>query len=211
MTFMHMLVLARNYRTVLHNQDAARWVEFDQPLLSGKTLTILGTGLIAEGLARRARAFGMRVIGVSGTPRELPNFDRVMHRAEFEEAAAAADFLVVLAPLTAETTGMVNARILAAMKPSAYLVNVGRGKVCDEPALIAALQNRQIAGAGLDAFAVEPLPPDHPFWKMDNVMITPHIAGRSDCYSELVAPIFMHNIGCFLNNGSSPMKNVKSR
>jgi phosphoglycerate dehydrogenase-like enzyme len=211
MTFMHMLVMARNYRTILRNQDAARWVEFDQPLLSGKTLTILGTGLIAEGLARRARAFGMHVVGVSSTPRELPNFDRVVHRTAFKAAAAEADFLVALAPLTPETTGIVNAEILGAMKPTAYLVNVGRGKLCDEAALIAALESKQIAGAGLDAFAVEPLPPDHPLWGMENVMITPHIAGRSDCYSELISPIFLHNIGCFLENRSSAMKNVKSR
>jgi phosphoglycerate dehydrogenase-like enzyme len=209
MAFLHMLVLARNYAAVRKNQTETKWEECDQVLLFKKTVVILGVGLIAAALAQRCKAFGMTVVGVTRMPRELAHFDAMFDRSHIHEAAGKADFLVILAPLTPETTGMVNAHVLAAMKPSAYLINVGRGAVCDETALLAALRERRIAGAGLDAFAVEPLPAGHPFWKMENVTITPHVAGRNDCYADLVMPILLHNLQCFMEGRPADMMNVK--
>jgi phosphoglycerate dehydrogenase-like enzyme len=193
------------------NQDSETWDEFDQILLFQKTVVIVGTGLIATELARRCKAFGMTVIGVTQSPRSLDSFDRMFHRSQLHEAPSQGDFLVLLAPLTAETRGMIDAGVLAAMKRTAFLINVGRGATCDEAALIAALRQKKIAGAGLDAFAVEPLPEGHPLWHLDNVMITPHIAGRNDRYSELVMPILLHNLSCYLKGSVSEMMNLKKR
>jgi len=211
MAFMHMLVLARNYARVRQNQNEAKWDEFDQPLLFKKTIAIVGTGVIAVDLARRCKAFDMTVLGVSRTPRKIDHFDAVLRRSQLPEVAAKADFLVLLAPLTPETTGIVNADILNAMKSSAYLINVARGPICDETALLAALRDKRIAGAGLDAFCVEPLPALHPFWRMENVTITPHIAGRNDCYADLVMPILLHNLKCFVDGRMTEMVNTKVR
>ncbi len=211
MAFLHMLVLARDYARIRRNQDRGVWEEFDQALLNRKTVVILGVGLIAEALALRCKAFGMTVIGVSNGRSEVPNFDRMLPRTQFEEAAGLADFLVLLAPLSAETKGIVGTKVLAAMKPSAFLVNVARGAICDEQALLEALRERRIAGAGLDAHWAEPLPPEHQLWTMDNVMITPHIAGRNDRYADLVMPILLHNIGCFLESRTGDMRNLKVR
>jgi phosphoglycerate dehydrogenase-like enzyme len=209
MAFLHMLTLARNYALIRRNQDRGRWEEFDQVLLYKKTVVIVGTGVIAAGLAQRCKAFGMSVLGVTRTPRDMDHFDGMFLRSQMEDAARQADFLVLLAPLTPETAGMVNARVLAAMKRSAYLINVGRGALCDEAALIVALRERRIAGAGLDAFGVEPLPATHPFWRMDNVTVTPHVAGRNDCYAELVMPILLHNLTCFSEGRNADMINLR--
>lgn len=209
MAFLHMLTLARNYALLRKHQAEAKWEEFDQILLFRKTIVIVGTGLIAADLARRCKSFGMTVLGVSQTPREMNHFDGMFHRSRIQEAAAKADFLVIVTALTMETTGIVNAGVLGALKSSAYLINVGRGAICDETAVIDALRERRIAGAGFDAFCIEPLPSDHPFWTMDNVIITPHIAGRSDCYADLVMPILLHNLKCFLEGRFSDMMNVK--
>ncbi len=211
MTFLHMLVLARDYARVRRNQNAGTWEEFDQVLLYRKTIVIVGTGVIAADLARRCKAFGMVVCGVTRAPRPMENFDRLFHRAELKAAAGLADFLVLLAPLDDDTRGMIDGDILAAMKSTAYLVNVGRGAICDEDALIAALRQGTIAGAGLDAFSVEPLPQGHPLWSLPNVTITPHIAGRNDRYADLVMPILQHNLACFVEGRSADMINVKVR
>lgn len=211
MTFLHMLVLARDYARLRRNQDAETWDEFDQVLLYRKTIVIVGTGVIAADLARRCKAFGMIVCGVTRSPRPLENFDRLFLRSDLATAAGQADFLVLLAPLADDTRGMIDGAIFDAMKPSAYLINVGRGAICDEAALIEALRARKIAGAGLDAFCAEPLPKGHALWTLPNVTITPHIAGRSDCYAELVMPILTHNLKCFVEDRVADMVNVKSR
>jgi phosphoglycerate dehydrogenase-like enzyme len=210
MVFLHMLTLARNYALIRQNQNRAVWHEFDQPLLYKKVIVVLGTGLISRALAERCKSFGMTVVGVSSKPRDIPFFDRVVDRRQFRKVAGEADFLVLLAPLTSETRGIVDAELLGVMKPTAYLINVGRGPLCNEVALAEAVRAKRIAGAGLDTFCTEPLPPDHPFWSMENVTITPHIGGRSDCYADLVMPILVHNLGCFIDRRFSEMKNVKA-
>lgn len=207
MAFMHMLALARDLPAFVRDQAAQRWIKRDQPLLHGKTLVIAGTGLIASALAQRAAAFGMKVIGLSRTPRALEHFTAVHPLAEIAGIAAQADFLVLLAPLSDATRNLVDAPVLAAMKPGAYLVNVGRGGLVDEDALIAALRERRIAGAGLDTAMVEPLPPDHPFWHLPNVIVTPHVAGHSDCYADLVMPVLAHNLRAFVAGREAEMRN----
>jgi len=180
MTVMHMLALSRRLPRMLRNQQAHRWERWEQPLLWRKTLVILGVGAIAESLARCCKAFGMNVLGVSRSVREIECFDRIYPRDRMKEAAAQADYFVVLAPHSRENHRLVDAGVFAAMKPGAYLVNVSRGGVVDEDALLDALRRGAIAGAGLDVFAAEPLPEDHPLWAMDNVLITPRLGGMSD-------------------------------
>jgi phosphoglycerate dehydrogenase-like enzyme len=208
MALLLMIALARDYPRMLRNQDRAVWDRFQQRRLYGKTVAILGVGIIGTDLAKRAKAFGMTVVGVSGTPRALAGFDRMYPRSDLERAAGEADFLAVLVPHTSETDKIVNGRILAAMKPGAYLVNLARGGVCDEPALLEALKAGRIAGAALDVFAREPLEPAHPFWKMDNVIVTPHLGGQSDVYHEQVLDVLTTNMKCFLENRPSKMLNL---
>lgn len=208
MAFMYMLNLARRYRGMLENQQQHVWKRWDQVRLYGKTVVILGVGLIAEALAPRCKAFGMTVLGITRTPREAPGFDRMYTYRELRDAAAQADFLVVLAPNAPETENMIDANVLAAMKPTAFLINLARGALCDEDALLDALRARRIAGAGLDVFRTEPLPKASPFWDLDNVMITAHCSGSSDDNLRMTWPIIETNMKCFLEGRASEMINV---
>jgi len=210
MAFMYMLNLARRYRRMLENQKQHVWKRWDQVRLYGKTVAILGVGLISEALAPRCKAFGMTVLGVTRTPRDAPGFDRMYRYDQLEEAAALADFLVVLAPNSPETESMIDAKILAAMKPSAFLINLARGALCDEDALFDALRSKRIAGAGLDVFRTEPLPKESPFWDLENVMITAHCSGSSDDNLAMTWPIIETNMACFLEGRTSEMINVVS-
>jgi len=207
MTLMHMLALTHRLPRMLRNQQQHRWERWEQPLLWRKTVAILGVGAIAEALARCCKAFEMSVIGISRSERQVEHFDRVYPRTRIKEAVALADYLVVLAPHTRENAGIVDAGVLAAMKPEAYLVNVSRGGVIDEDALLDALRRGAIAGAGLDVFAVEPLPEDHPLWSMDNVMITPRLGGMSNVYVEQVLPVLRHNLAAFVSGDRDSMIN----
>jgi D-2-hydroxyacid dehydrogenase (NADP+) len=208
MAFLHMLVLARNYPRMLDNQRSATWERWPQPLLYRKTIVILGVGAIALGLAKRCKAFEMAVIGVSSTPRALPDFDRMLPRSGLEQAAALADFLVALVPLSPGTRHIVNAKVFAAMKPGAYFINLARGGICDEDALLQALAEKRIAGAGLDVFQADPLPPDHPLWKAKGVIITPRLGGISDVYQEQFIPYLEANLKCYAEDRWADMLNV---
>ena len=208
MAFMYMLNLARDYPRMRDNQRRHIWKRWTQTKLHGKTVVILGLGLTAEALAPRCKAFGMTVLGITRTQRAAPGFDRLYDYAQLEQAAALADFLVVLAPHSPETDGIINAKVLAAMKPGAYLLNLARGALCDEDALIDALRNKRIAGAGLDVFRTEPLPPESPLWDMDNVLITAHCSGSSEDNLALTWPIIETNMRCFLENRCAEMINL---
>jgi phosphoglycerate dehydrogenase-like enzyme len=207
MAFLYMLNLARRFPQMLANQRNREWKRWDQIRLAGKTVLIVGTGLVAAALAPRCKAFGMTVLGVSRTPRELDCFDRVAGYAQMTELAAQADFLILVAPYSKVTHQLVNAELLAVMKPTAFVVNLARGSFCDESALLDALKSNRIAGAGLDVFNTEPLPADSPFWDMDNVIITPHVAGSSDDNLALQWPIIETNMRCFLEGRSGEMIN----
>ena len=208
LTFLHMLALLRDYPRVLDNQRRRVWERRAIPTLSGKTVVIFGVGAIAAALARRCKAFEMTVIGVSSTPRPAPEFDRMMARAELLQAAALADFLVVLVPLSPETQGIIDARVLGAMKPSAYLINVARGRVCDEDAIISAVRDKRIAGAGLDVFSTTPLPADHPLWNTPGILLTPQLGGLSTTYMEQSVPIVAQNLRCLVENRLGDLVNV---
>jgi phosphoglycerate dehydrogenase-like enzyme len=198
MAFMLMLALARDFPRVVHAQDKAVYQRWTPRLLHGKTVGILGVGLIAEELAPRCKAFGMTVLGISRTPRRLAGFDRFHDRAELVTAVRDLDFLVLLIPIDAETRGIVDAHVISAMKPTSYLINLARGGVLDEDALMTALQQQRIAGAALDTFLHEPLPPDSPWWRAPNTIVTPHLAGTYDRYAEDAFRQFDGNLSHFL-------------
>jgi len=198
MAILHMMALYRNVPQLVRNQAAHAFERIRPRALDRRTVVILGVGMIAEHTARLCKAFGMTTIGVTRTPRPIEGFDRVMPRSELLEAAALADFLLVLLPYTAEDDKAVGAAVFAAMKPSAYLINIARGGVVDEEALIKALDEKQIAGAGLDVFADHVLPPSSSLWDRPNVFITPMIGGQSDQYDRNALPIVETNLRCFL-------------
>lgn len=206
-----MLALARNLPRSLRNQAAGRWERFQVELLKGRTAGILGVGAIAVDLAPRLGALGMNVVGITETPRALPGFSSMRRRADLSGAVADVDHLVLLLPYTHETKAIVDAAVLAAMKPTAFLINVGRGGVVDEPALIGALRAGTIAGAALDVFAEEPLPSGHALWEMENVIITPHMAGFHTGYAAAALPVVIENIRHFLAGEVDQMTNVVRR
>ncbi len=163
--------------------------------LGRKTLLIVGLGRIGSHLASLAKAFGMRVIGTKRDPGSGgAGADDVFSNGRLGEILPLADFVALTCPLTPQTEGLINAAALARMKPSAYLINVARGKVVDEPALIAALNDGRIAGAGLDCTAEEPLPNASPLWDIPNVLITPHTAGETQKYEDNVIELLLENL-----------------
>ncbi|HEY6257604.1 MAG TPA: D-2-hydroxyacid dehydrogenase, partial [Xanthobacteraceae bacterium] len=185
---MMMMALARDFATSVRNQDRQVWTRWPTRLLDGKTVGIFGVGLIAETLAPKCQALGMTVVGFTSARRDVPGFDRMHERGELIAQAPTLDFLVLLAPYSDETRNLVDARVFAAMKPTSYLVNLARGGIVDEDALLAALARGQIAGAALDVFQEEPLPAGHPLWSAKNVIITAHLGGFCDVYAERALP-----------------------
>jgi D-2-hydroxyacid dehydrogenase (NADP+) len=163
--------------------------------LGGKTLLIVGLGRIGSHLASLAKAFGMRVIGTKRDPGTGGGAaDDIFSNERLGEILPLADFVALTCPLTPQTEGLISAQALARMKPSAYLINVARGKVVDEGALIAALGAGRIAGAGLDCTAEEPLPNASPLWDIPNVLITPHTAGETQKYEDNVIDLLLENL-----------------
>ena len=189
-------------------QRQRRWDDHVLPeRLGGKTVTIVGLGDIGRDIARAARGLGMRVLGVSRRGRPVREATRMYSVAAMTRALREADFVVLLLPLTPETRGIIGADALAAMKSTAWLINIARGAVVDEGALMAALEQRRIAGAVLDVFDREPLPPSHPLWKMDNVVVTPHISGPST--ADALTPVFNDNLARYL--AGRPLRHVVDR
>jgi glyoxylate/hydroxypyruvate reductase len=189
-------------------QRERRWADNVLPgRLRGKTLTLIGVGDIGREIARVARAVGMHVIGVSRSGGRVPAVEHVYRPGYLTRALAKADFVVVVVPLTKHTHHLIDATALAAMRPDAWLINIARGAILDDTALIDALQTHRIAGAILDVFATEPLPPDHPLWTLDNAVITPHIAGPSTV--EELAPLFNDNLARWVRG--KPLQNVVDR
>ncbi|OCT11957.1 hydroxyacid dehydrogenase [Paenibacillus pectinilyticus] len=203
-----MLQWVRKANLLHDNQQQHVWdhqVQFGE--LHGKTIGIIGAGAIGEAVARKAKAFDMKVIGLnrSGTPQAA--FDTTVHGEEgLAHLLAQSDFVVVLLPSTPKTRGFLRQDHLDLMKPNAFFINLARGDVLNEEALILALQQGKIAGAALDVFAQEPLPPSSPLWSMNNVILTPHIAGASVHYTDRVSTIFYHNLRAMLDGGD--MRNV---
>lgn len=188
-------------------QAAARWERSFRPgELYEQTLLILGIGGIGQAIASRAAAFGMRVLGSRRSPRPIEGVAQVVGMDGWRALLPEADAVVIAAPLTEETRGMLDAAALEAMKPSAYLINIARGAIIDEPALIAAINAGRIAGAALDTFEEEPLPPESPLWRLPNVTITPHTTSGSPRMHERQIALFLENLRRF--RGGEPMLNV---
>lgn len=186
---------------LLRLQAAARerrWDHDPVPELRGETLLVLGVGEIGREVARLASAFGMRVVGVKRTPETLPFVDEVYPPDRLDELAADADAIVITLPLTDETDGLVSRRTIERLKPNAILVNVGRGRVVDEAALIDALRSGRILGAALDVFETEPLPADSPLWELENVIVSPHTAALSIHENARIVELFCENLRRFL-------------
>lgn len=179
--FSLMLGLVRRVRDTEAARAEAFWTrDRTTPFLdnlAGKHLVIVGTGAIGQDIARKAKALDMRVTGVSRSLAPLANFDALRPRAELAEAAGVADVLMVAATYEEATRGLISRAVIGAMRPHAYLVNIARGLLVDEAALVEALQSNALAGAGLDVMEEEPLPAASPLWRMDNVLLTPHIGG----------------------------------
>lgn len=207
------LALARQLHLARDNQRARRWRGMigDRALreqeLGGKTLVIVGLGRIGVRLAALARAFDMRVVGVRRTARPEPEVaDQVVAQADLTQALAQADVVALTCPLTAETEGLIGAAAFTALKPGALLINVARGKVVDEAALIAALANGRVRAAGLDCLPEEPLPAESALWTLPNVLITPHTGGETERYEQNVVDILVDNIERLLR-GESALRN----
>jgi phosphoglycerate dehydrogenase-like enzyme len=189
-------------------QVRREWIQHRPPeRLAGKTIAIVGLGDIGRTVARAARGVGLRVIGVSRSGRPVSGVERVYRSRDLRRALAAADFVVLVAPLNETTRGMIGAAELAAMRETAWLINIGRGALVDDNALVQALQRRTIAGAVLDVFTTEPLPPDHPLWSLDNAVITPHISGPN--LPEEIVPVFNDNLARYL--AGRPLRHVVDR
>jgi len=203
-----MLALSRNLPGAVRAQDERQWRRWPAKLLHNKTVGILGIGVIAEALAPKCKAMGMNVVGITSAPRPVAGFDRVCSTSELPNVLPELDYLVLLTPYSPATHHMIDAKVFAAMKPTSYLVNVARGGVVDEDALVAALRAGKIAGAGLDVFNQEPLPADHPLWTFHNVIITTHQGGFCDTYVDLAMPILERNMRCFLAGDLKGMVNV---
>ena len=200
-----MISFTRGLHYNVRSQDQHRWdAGYKIRELTGQTLCVVGAGSIGEEIARKAKAFDMHVIGIKRHPRPLPHFDDVVGLSDLHQALAQSDFVVVLVPLTKETHHLLNERALAAMKHSAVLLNFARGSVIDEQALIHALGTGVIRGAGLDVFEEEPLPSNHPFWEMDNVLISPHTGGWTPFYNQRMVEIFLANYRAYRSQRPLP-------
>ncbi len=194
-----MLVMAKHVPQLVRAQDRHVWERLNLGELHGKTVGIIGLGPVGRALAGLCRPFRMRVLGLrrtAGAP--VPDVDEMLPPERLGELLARADFVVVAAPLTDETRGMIDAAALRQMRPTAYLINAARGALVDEPALVEALRAGVIAGAALDVFWQEPLPPDSPLWDLPNAFLTPHVAGVSEMYDTRVTDLFIENLTRYL-------------
>jgi phosphoglycerate dehydrogenase-like enzyme len=174
------LYFAKDFRRLVRNQMAGTWDVFDVTMAEGKTVGIVGYGDIGRAIAIRVRPLGMKVLALKRNTAQVdPMVDHVFGPEQRGQMISRSDYIVVAAPLTAETRGMIGEAEFAAMKPTAVVINVGRGPIIDERALVGALSERRIKGAALDVFDHEPLPPGHPFFKLENVLLSPHCADHT--------------------------------
>jgi phosphoglycerate dehydrogenase-like enzyme len=204
-----MAMLARNLHVVLRNQQQRKWdrgVANTMSDLQGKTLAIVGLGNIGQGIARLARAYGMRIIGCRRSDRPSAVVDRLYLRSELHAMLAEADYVAVAAPLIPSTTGMLGADEFQAMKRGVVYINVSRGPIAQEAALLDALKSGQVSAAAMDVFSQEPLPPDHPFWTMPQVIVSPHFSGETINNSSRPAERFTRNLRAWL--AGTPLEGV---
>ncbi|MGE0876574.1 MAG: D-2-hydroxyacid dehydrogenase [Burkholderiales bacterium] len=190
--------VTKPYAQATLDQREQRWVRRISAPLAGKTLGILGLGAIGTELARKAAALELRVIGTRRSQQAVPHVDRIYPPQAVDEVLGESDFVVLLLPLTAQTENIVNARRLAAMRRSAYLINFGRGALIVDDDLVAAVRTGTIAGAVLDVYRTEPLPASHPFWTTPGITVLPHIGGLAEGRDDEVAGLFAQNARRYL-------------
>jgi phosphoglycerate dehydrogenase-like enzyme len=204
-----LLYVAKPYAAAVENQKIGKWVQSPAQPLTGKTLGILGLGAIGLEVARIAAALGLRVIGTKRRPEPMAHVEAVLPADRTPEVLAQSDFVLLLLPATPETDNFIDAKRLRMMKPSAWLLNFGRGHLVNDGDLIAAVKAKTIAGAMLDVFRQEPLPADHPFWTTAGIIVLPHIGGPHPQRDRIVARLFVDNLGRFLDG--KPLKEVVDR
>jgi D-2-hydroxyacid dehydrogenase (NADP+) len=186
---------ARDHQTAHHWRGMVAGIANREDEISGKTLVIVGLGRIGSRLARLAKAFDMRVIGVRRDPgRGADGADAVVAQAALLDVLPQADFVALTCPLNDSTRGLIGSQAFAAMRPTAVLINVARGRVVDEPALVDALRAHAIGGAALDCVWDEPLPAASPLWDLPNVLVTPHTAGETQAYEDNVLDLLLENL-----------------
>lgn len=214
--FSGMLLWARHWPEMLNLQRERRWPEggfYSNELvgreLADATLLVVGLGAIGRRVAQLGRAFGMRTLATrrsATADASDPDVDALYPMDQLDEALAQADYIVLAVPSTPETQALINAERLAHVRKGALLVNIARGAVVDEPALLAALNDGRLGGAVLDVAAQEPLPPESPLWTAPNVIISPHVSGRSSRYSERLTDLMLDNIARYRDG--RPLRNV---
>lgn len=198
------LAFAKDFRRSAEAQRDRRWQHFDTERVAGASVTIVGPGPVGRAIARLLRAVGMSVRGVGRSAREDPDFGAIT--TDVPSAVADADYVVLAAPLTPQTRGMVDAGVLAAMRPTARLINVGRGELVDTEALVSALHAGALAGAALDVVDPEPLPPNHPLWSAPGVRLTPHHSGDITGWRNALQQQFIANFRRYVSG--QPLHNV---
>lgn len=206
--FAMLLSFNRNLHHAIRHQSQREWKvaeRYDQ--LSGKTMGIIGVGTIGIEIARLAGAFGMRTIGIRRSAAPLAGIDQMYGMEQLDNVLSQSDVVVNVLPYTEDTHHLFNAERFGKMRPSALFFNLGRGPSVDTDALVRALDDGNLRGAGLDVFETEPLPSDHPLWTMENVIITPHIGGWTSQYKQKVADILLHNLNAYITTGK-PDRNV---
>ncbi len=206
-----MMAVSRGTSRQIEDTKSHHWERRLWSTLNGKTAVIVGVGVVGIAIGELLKALGMHVIGVTRTPRTIAGFDEIMPTDRLLETALRADYLINVLPASAENIGIFDTKVFAAMKPTAYFINGGRGQTVDETALIAAVRERRIAGAGLDVFQTTPLPPDSPFWDLPNVFMTPNVGGYIVEYEELIMPLVVENMRLFLADRRSEMQNIVGR
>jgi phosphoglycerate dehydrogenase-like enzyme len=199
------IAFAKDFAGNLAQQRARRWHYHETEPVQGKRMLIYGAGSIGGSIAQLARAVGMRVDGIARAARQDANFDAVYADADLERLLPCADYVVIAAPLTEVTRHRFDANTLRCMQASARLINVGRGPIVDTAALVAALERGELAGAALDVFEQEPLPSDHPLWRLPNVMVSAHLSGDIHGWRNVVMQQFLDNLDRWI--AGEPLEN----
>ena len=206
-----MMAVSRDAVRAVGDQKTHFWERRLWSTLHGKTAAIAGTGVVGSAIAELLKALGMHVIGISRAPRPAQGFDEMIATENLVEAARRADYLINMLPASNDNLGIFDAKVFGAMKASAYYISAGRGQTVDEAALLAVLKERRIAGAALEVFQTEPLPPSSTFWDLPNVFITPHVGGYVIEYEDFIMPLILDNMRLFLAGRQSEMQNIVAR